>query len=218
MGLECTITQFVNEHSTIQPNWPDQNLAKWLSVRLRTKWCWIKVPLQSPFSQLSGLTKKYIWEHLSVDSWEVATAQKLKKWKHLSCVASEAVKDDWNINDELLIGANYTRALEPTKVIASINDGPYAKKTVLGYCIVEPLSCGNQLEGKISWNWTVVIEPVSSKVGRHYFSVENKGILDDEKKSILKKIYEQEFTKPNMRFISVIGETTRDMSYYDQEF
>ena len=63
-----------------------------------------------------------------------------------------------------------------------------------------------------------MIEPVSSKVGRHYFSVENKGILDDEKKSILKKIYEQEFTKPNMRFISVIGETTRDMSYYDQEF
>ena len=31
-----------NEHSTIWPNW-----AKWLSVRLGTKWLWSWVPLQS---------------------------------------------------------------------------------------------------------------------------------------------------------------------------
>ena len=31
-GLEPKTTQFVNEHSTIQPNWP--SLAKWLGVRL----------------------------------------------------------------------------------------------------------------------------------------------------------------------------------------
>ena len=35
---------------------------------------------------------------------------------------------------------------------------------------------------------------------------------------MLKKIYEQEFTEPNMRFASVIGETTADLSYDDQIF
>ena len=31
----------LNEHSTIEPNWP----GKWLSVRLRTKWLWLRIPL-----------------------------------------------------------------------------------------------------------------------------------------------------------------------------
>ena len=79
-----------------------------------------------------SLPKAYTKEELPIDTWEVATAQKLKKWKHLSCVADEAIKDDQNINVELLIGANCTRALEPIKVIPSRNDGPYAMKTVLG--------------------------------------------------------------------------------------
>ena len=40
----------------------------------------------------------------------------------------------------------------------------------------------------------------------------------DDVKSMLKKIYEQEFTEPNMRFTSVIGETTGDVSFDDQIF
>ena len=35
-GLERTITYVVNEQ-----------LAKWLRVRLRSKWLWVRVPLQS---------------------------------------------------------------------------------------------------------------------------------------------------------------------------
>ena len=35
---------------------------------------------------------------------------------------------------------------------------------------------------------------------------------------MLKKIFEQEFTEPNMRFTSVIGETTGDVSFDDQIF
>ena len=165
-----------------------------------------------------SLPKAYTKEDLPVDSWEVATAQKLKKWKHLSCVADEVIKDDQNINVELLIGANCTRALEPNKVIPSRNDGPYVMKTVLGWCIVGPISYRNQSEGKISCNRTAVMEAGSSKVGRHYFAEENKLTPDDDVKSMLKKIYEQEFTEPGMRFTSVIGETTGDVSYDDQIF
>ena len=58
----------------------------------------------------------------------------------------------------------------------------------------------------------------SNKVSRHYFAGENKLKPDDDVKSVLKKIYEQEFTEPNMRFISVIGKTTGDAYYVDQIF
>ena len=58
------------------------------------------------------------------------------------------IKDDQNISVELLIGANCARALEPIKVIPSRNDDPYAMKTVLGWCIVGPVSYRNQSEEK----------------------------------------------------------------------
>ena len=79
-----------------------------------------------------GLPKTYTKEDLPVDSWEVKTAQKPKKWKHLSCAADEVIKNHRNINVELPGGANCTRALEPIKVILSRYDGPYVMKTVLG--------------------------------------------------------------------------------------
>ena len=100
------------------------------------------------------------------------------------------IKNDQNINVELLIGANCTRALELIKVIPIRNDGPHAVKTVLDWCIVGPISYRNQSEGKISCNWTAMMEAGSNKVGRHYFSVENKLTPDDDVKSMLKKIYE----------------------------
>ena len=134
----------------------------------------------------------------------------------MSCVADEAIKDDQNISIELLIGANCARALETIKVIPS--EIIVLMKTVLGWCIIEPISYRNQSEGKISCSWTTVMEADSNKVSRHYFAVENKLTPDVDVKSMLKKIYEQEFTEPNMRFASVIGETTGDVSYDDQIF
>ena len=148
----------------------------------------------------------------------MTTAQKLKKWKHLLCVADEVIKEGQNISVELLIGAKCARALESIKVIPSRNDGPYAMKTVLTWCIVGPISYRKQPEEKISCNQTAVMEAVSEKVSRHYFAVENKLKPDDDVKSTWKKIDEQEFTEPNMTFTSVIRETTGHVPYDDQIF
>ena len=62
------------------------------------------------------------------------------------------------------------------------------------------------------------MEAGSNKVSRHYVAVENRLTIDGDMKSVLKKIQEQEFTESNMRFSSVIGETTGDVSYDDQIF
>ena len=54
---DCIGTQsynhLVNEHSTIYPNYA--SLAKWLSVRLRTKCVWVWIPLQTRNLQISRL-------------------------------------------------------------------------------------------------------------------------------------------------------------------
>ena len=118
----------------------------------------------------------------------------------------------------MLIGTNCTRALERIKIIPSGNDGPYVMKTVLGWCIVGPISYRNQSEGEISWNRTAVMEAGSNKIGRHYITVENKLTPDDNVKSMFKKIYEQEFNESNMRFTSVIGRTTGYLSHDNQIF
>ena len=60
------------------------------------------------------------------------------------------------------------------------------------------------------------MEAGSNMISRHYFAVENKLKPDDDVKSMLMKIYEQEFTEPSMRFTSIIGESTGDVLNDDQ--
>ncbi len=43
---------------------------------------------------------------------------------------------------ELLIGMNVPRALEPLEVIRSVDKGPYAIKTMLGWTVNGPLGEG----------------------------------------------------------------------------
>ena len=79
---------------------------------------WIKLP--------SGLSKKEI----PVDSCEIETARKLKKWDYLEKIFKE-LGDNEDISVDLLIGANCLEALEPVEVIPRQNDGPYAIRTAL---------------------------------------------------------------------------------------
>ena len=74
MGLEPTAIWFVNEHST--------SLAKWLGVRLRTKWLCVRVPFilctptpfcrgvepPTKFSKRGGLTGAQLLEG---GCWEI---------------------------------------------------------------------------------------------------------------------------------------------------
>lgn len=43
----------------------------------------------------------------------------------------------------LLIGTNVPKALEPQEVIHSVNEGPYAVRTALGWTVNGPLRDGN---------------------------------------------------------------------------
>ena len=103
---------------------------------------WIKL--------LSAFSKKEI----PVDSCEIATAGKFKKWDYLERISKE-LGDNENISVGLLVGANCLEALEPVEVIPRQNDGPYAIRTALGWCIVGPIKA--QCHNAVSYNWIAVI-------------------------------------------------------------
>ena len=70
----------------------------------------------------------YTQEDLPVNNREIATAEKLNKWKYLNKFILVMSVDD-NQKVSLLIGAIYVRALEPREVISSQNGG--SLKTLL---------------------------------------------------------------------------------------
>ena len=65
-----------------------------------------------------NIPKTYTKVDLSVDSSEIATPGKIKKWKYLQEISEEISESD-DVKVELLMVANCPRALEPGQVIAS---------------------------------------------------------------------------------------------------
>ena len=98
-----------------------------------------------------NIPKAYTKDDLPVDSSEIATPEKIKKWKYLQEISEEISQSD-DMKMGLLIGANCTRALEPVQVIASRDGRPYAMKTVLGWCIVGPIARINSRNGSLTCN------------------------------------------------------------------
>ena len=66
------------------------------------------------------------------------------------------------------------------KVINSENDGPYAFKTVLGWCILGPLK-SSQAKRKFCCNRTVVIETRTNEIAKHHFDKRNSTVETDIK-------------------------------------
>ena len=96
-----------------------------------------------------NIPKAYTNVDLLVDSSEIATPEKIKKWKYLQEISEESSQSDYG-KVELLVGANCPRALAPVQVIASRDGGPYAMKTVLGWCIVGPIAQINSRNGSLT--------------------------------------------------------------------
>ena len=81
----------------------------------------------------------YTREDIPVDIEEVATRENIKNWDHLT-VITEKLPHAADIEIELLIGADCSKALEPQEVIPSRSEGPFAFRTTLGQCVVGPLA------------------------------------------------------------------------------
>ena len=92
----------------------------------------------------------------------------------------------------LLIGANCVKALESLEILQSRNEGLYAFKARLGWCLVGPVTQNNK--NPISCNRTAVRQADTKQVCTHFFQVENK-VHNNEIPDMLKKIYNWGFTE-----------------------
>ena len=92
----------------------------------------------------------------------------MKRWNYLEGIANE-ICPNTDISVELLIGANCAEALEPKEVTSSRQSGPYAVKTILGWCVVGPISHSSKNLDKVSCNHVLVEEAGSQNLGKHHF-------------------------------------------------
>lgn len=81
------------------------------------------------------LPRVYTQESMPVHKRNIPKESDLQRWPHLNCVHLPEIE----AGIELLIGTNVPKALEPLEVIRSVNDGPYAIKTMLGWTVNGPL-------------------------------------------------------------------------------
>ena len=143
------------------------------------------------------LRSTYTQKELPVDSREVATSEKLKRWKYL-----DRLKPVMNVDDNkavsLLIGANCVCALEPREIISSQHGGPYAFKTLLGWCVVGPMSNQNKVE-KFGCNRIMVTSVDTMKAKNHFFTVPTE-VKETSIESMLEKIYKNDFVELELQY------------------
>ena len=80
----------------------------------------------------------YTQETLPFDVNNAPSHEDVRRWPHLQCLISEIPDLDRSVPIGLLIGVDCPDALQPCDVIFSVNNGPFAVKTALGWCISGP--------------------------------------------------------------------------------
>ena len=151
-----------------------------------------------------SLPKVYSKKTLPVEKEEVATPEKVSKWKYLDSIKSEITQTD-NIEIGMLIGANCMKALEPLKIIPSKDGGPYAYQTKLGWCIVRPIQ-NNGHQNSLKCNRVAVKDVSTGKLSRHYFLIENAS-KDMSIEQMFEQMYYNDFNEKGAQ----IGKIGRDV-------
>ena len=95
------------------------------------------------------IPKAFSQDELQVDAEDIATPEKIAKWEYLDDILHE-ISQSSDVEIELLIAVNCPKALEPNKIIQSKSGGPYAFRTILGWCVVGPVQKEVDLERNLS--------------------------------------------------------------------
>ena len=127
-----------------------------------------KVSKSSEKSMSIDLPVTYTKEDFPVDDEDVATPEKIKRWKYLERIAG-GITQGQCMSIGLLIGGNCSKALEPLEVIPCEQGGPYAFKTLLEWCIVGMIG-ETTFDTTVACNRISVQNKVSKNVASHYFA------------------------------------------------
>ena len=133
------------------------------------------------------LPSSYEKDEIPVDRSERATPAKLKQWQYLEKISRSFLGENHNRSVDLLIGAHCVEALQPLGVIPSQQNGPYAYRTILGWCVVEAIV--DEKQDAVSCNQRAVLQAQNGSIAKHHFEVQNKC----EDIGMLRKIYMSNF-------------------------
>ena len=161
------------------------------------------------------IAKAFSLDELQVDAEGIATPEKIAKWEYLDDILHK-ISQLSDVEVCLLIRANCSKALEPNKIIPSRNDGPYAFRTIPGWCVSGPVQKVVDLQGNLSCHRVSVTEIGSNKIANHHFAIK-KSVEDMGIKQILQNIYLHEFTKPQIKTGISLSEFKNDISIEDQK-
>ena len=146
---------------------------------------------------------------------EVATQGKIEEWDCLKTISSEIIQTD-NVEVGLLVRADCMEALEPLKVIASNNGGPYAYQTCLRSCIgglISNMVC----KDSIGCHHIAVQDAISSKIADHQFVVE-ESIKDISLEEMFQKMYQNNFVQKEVINANGLLENMVEISNDDKAF
>ena len=140
---------------------------------------------------------------LSID--DVPTADRLQQWNYLDEVSRSMTDANEGISFGLMIGGNCMKALEPLQTILSKDNGPYAFRTRLGWCVVGPIRSSNKVNDvSIKCNFTNVStapkfnvsDAATCAMANHHFSTKCQ-VRDNVITDTLLDMYNIDFSETN---------------------
>ena len=152
----------------------------------------------------------YTKEDLPVGDEDVATPEKIRRWKYLERNAGKITQGQC-ISIGLLIGGNCSKALKSLDVIPSEQGGPYAFKTLLGWCTVGTIG-ETTFDTTVACNRISVQDKVSKNVASHYYAMETE-LHDIGIEHMLMKMYTAELNDDG---VSKAAENITKMSVEDR--
>lgn len=103
----------------------------------------------------------------------------------------------------LLIGANVPKAMEPLQVVNSVDDGPYAVRTILGWTINRPLRSGSDILGMNKLT-EITANQISVARLEELWQLQFKHDIPDAGQS-----EDIEMSKDDHQFISMVSQSTK---------
>ena len=144
------------------------------------------------------LPATYSRPFLAVDPEEIPTPSRIRPWAHLKDLVAKIPDYDPAVPIGLMLGGDCPKANEVVEVVPSANDGPYGKRTRLGWCVIGPIAgCSaskfvhsnyTSLRGKIP-----VKDAISGNVASHSFF--NEDSSRDVYTGMLNHMYQEDFNE-----------------------
>ena len=118
----------------------------------------------------------YSQPSLPVSKKDIVTKKDLQRWQHLQDIPLEHIDAEVG----LLIGINVPRAMEPWEVVGSIDNSPFAVKTLLGWVINGPLDVSSQENTTSTCNSISAIEmSLEDQLRKHFDFDFSERTIDD---------------------------------------